>query len=316
MSATVVIDRRSEPVMPSSCGSGCGCASASKPVVQPPPEGKVSVNGVEIEAEAIAREIQNHPAEDGATAWRSAAQALVLRELMLQAARGAGLDPSPERDHAGRVETEEEALIRAILDLAPEPQKAGEAECRRYYDANPHRFRMPTLIEASHILLEPGSGDPEGWEKAEREARALAAELGDDPADFAAAARAFSACPTSRQDGSLGQVRPGELVAEIQSVLERLPEQTTSRVPVRSRFGWHVLRHHRSIPGKTLPYEMAAGKIAEMLDARAWMMSVAAYVLQLAREAEIEGVVLDPDSMAVAPSPPPRAAGGRVSAPL
>jgi peptidyl-prolyl cis-trans isomerase C len=32
-----------------------------------------------------------------------------------------------------------------------------------------------------------------------------------------------------------------------------------------------------------------------MLDARAWTMSAAAFVLQLAKDAEIEGIVLDGD---------------------
>ncbi|UHC16276.1 peptidyl-prolyl cis-trans isomerase [Methylobacterium currus] len=156
---------------------------------------------------------------------------------------------------------------------------------------------MPDLVEASHILFEPASDDAAGWGQAEREAQAIAAELGDDPGDFAAAARAFSACPTARQDGSPGQVRRGELVAEVRAALEGLAEGTTGRVPVRSRFGWHVLRHQRTIPGKTLPFEMVADKIAEMLDARAWTMGAAAFVLQLAKDAEIEGVVLEADSV-------------------
>lgn len=302
MSATLIIDRRPDPAMPTGCGSGCGCASASKPPVPPPSDGPVSVNGVAIAAEAIAREIQHHPAGDGAAAWRAAAQALVVRELLLQAGRAAGFASRPERDEAGRWELAEEALIRAALDLAPEPQRAGAAECRRYYEANLHRFRMPDLFEASHILFEPASDDAAGWQQAEREARALAAELGDDPGDFAEAARGFSACPTARQDGSLGQLRRGELVPEIQAALEALTEGTTGRVPVRSRFGWHVLRHQRRIPGKILSFEMVADKIAEMLDARAWTMSAAGFVLHLAEDATIEGIALDAESLSRLPA--------------
>ncbi|WAJ28163.1 peptidylprolyl isomerase [Antarcticirhabdus aurantiaca] len=301
MTSTLVIDRRPEPAMPSGCGSGCGCASTPKPAAPLPDGGKVSVNGVEIGAEAIAREIQHHPASDGAAAWRAAAQALVVRELMLQAARAAGLEASPERDDAGRLELAEEALIRAVLDRAPEPQRPGDAECRRYYEANLRRFRMPDLFEASHILIEPASEDAAGWRQAEETARTLAAELGDDPDDFAAAAQAFSACPTARQNGSLGQLRRGELVPEVQAALEDLAEGATGREPVRSRFGWHVLRHQRRIPGKTLSFEMVAAKIAEMLEARAWTMSAAAFVLHLAQEADIEGVALDPDVLSSMP---------------
>ncbi|HWL69998.1 MAG TPA: peptidylprolyl isomerase [Geminicoccus sp.] len=300
MTTTLIIDHRHkarhQPQMPSACGSGCGCASA-KPVVQPPSHGRVAVNGVEIDGEAIAREIQHHPAADGDAAWQAAARALVVRELLLQTAQRAGLDARPERDSAGALETAEEALFRTLLDQALDPPKPGEAECRRYYEANLHRFRTPDLIEASHILFEPSSDDAEGWRSAELEARAIAAELGDDPADFGAAAREFSACPTAQQDGSLGQLRRGELVAEVQAALDTLAEGTTARTPVRSRFGWHVLRHQRTIPGRVLPFEMVAGKIADLLEARAWTTSAASYVLQLAGQAEIEGVVIDAAAM-------------------
>ncbi len=293
MSTTLIIDHRADTQIPSSCGSGCGCASAAKPQAPIPPHGRVSVNGVEIDAGAIAREIQHHAAPDGDTAWKAAAQALVVRELMLQAAHSAGLAARPERDEAGRAETAEEAMIRTLLDQALDPPKAGEPECRRYYDANLHRFRTADLIEASHILFEPASDDAEGWREAEAKARAIAEEIGDDPTVFAAAAREFSSCPTAQQDGSLGQVRRGDLVAEIQRALEALPESTTSRIPIRSRFGWHVLRHQRTITGRVLPFEMVAGKIADMLEARAWTMNTAAYILRLAEGAKIEGVALE-----------------------
>ena len=48
-----------------------------------PSFGKVLVNGIEITPEAIAGEIQHHPAPDGETAWRDAARALAIREQAL-----------------------------------------------------------------------------------------------------------------------------------------------------------------------------------------------------------------------------------------
>ena len=292
MSVSLSIDHRPEPKMPSACGSGCGCASAKPAPAPMPSHGRVSVNEIEIGADAIAREIQNHPSGDPDAAWQAAARALVIRELILQAARDSRIEVEAERDGLGRVETSEEAMVRGMLDAALEPPRAEAAECMRYYEANPHRFRTPDLFEASHILFEPGSDDAEGWNSAGEEARAIAREIGDDPGDFAVAAREFSACPTSKQDGSLGQVRRGELVAEVHAALEKLAEGQTSREPVRSRFGWHVLRLQRIIPGRQLPYDVVAAKIADMLEARAWMMSATAYMLKLAGDARIEGVVI------------------------
>jgi peptidyl-prolyl cis-trans isomerase C len=66
-------------VMPSACQTG-GCGGESGPSMPPPPSfSEVRVNGVEIEPEAIAQEIQHHPAPDAETAWTEAARALAVR---------------------------------------------------------------------------------------------------------------------------------------------------------------------------------------------------------------------------------------------
>jgi len=58
-----------------------------------------------------------------------------------------------------------------------------------------------------------------------------------------------------------------------------------------------VIRLQRRIEGRTLPFEIVRGRIADMLDARAWAISAARYTAELARSAEIEGVLIDPDSI-------------------
>lgn len=282
-------EQRPAPVMPGACASG-GCGGA-EPMLPPPPSfGEVRVNGVEIAPEAIAREIQHHPAPDAETAWIGAARALAVRELLLQEARRLGLEAEPETDEAGRREEEEDALVRQLLEEAVDPVEAGEAECRRFYETNEARFRTPDLFEAAHILIEPEGEDAAAWAAAEARARALAVGLGDDPAAFAQAARAFSGCASARQDGALGQIRRGELVPSVQAGLEALADGTSAREPVRSRFGWHVLRLQRRIAGHVLPFEMVRGKIADMLEARSWSVAAARYVAGLAARNQIEGV--------------------------
>ncbi|PWG01732.1 peptidylprolyl isomerase [Sphingosinicella humi] len=284
---------RPAPVMPSACEVG-GCGGGPEPRIPPPPSfGDVIVNGVEIAPEAIAEEIQHHPAPDAETAWIEAARALAVRELLLQEARRLGLDPDPEADDAGRREAEDDALIRELLEQEVQPARAGEEECRRYYEAKVERFRTPDLFEASHILIEPEGMDDSGWAAAQARARAVAADVGDDPTKFAAAARTFSGCASAQQDGSLGQIRRGELVPAVQAGLEALQDGETGREPVRSRFGWHVLRLQRRIPGRTIPFEVAQAKIADMLEARSWSVEAARYVAELARRGQVEGVLIE-----------------------
>ena len=65
---------------------------------------------------------------------------------------------------------------------------------------------------------------------------------------------------------------------------------------MRSRFGWHVIRLHRRISGRTLPFEAVSAKIAETLGARSWSLAAARYVAALAAGARIEGVTIKPIS--------------------
>ena len=285
--------QRRGPAMPSACETG-GCGGGPEPMLPPPPSfGEVRVNGIEIAPEAIAHEIQHHPAPDAETAWMEAARALAVRELLLQEARRLGLEVDPEEDEAGRIEADDDALVRALLEAEVSPQAPGEEECRRYYEGQSARFRTPDLFEAAHILIEPEADDESGWAAAEVQARRIAEEIGDDPRAFAEAARAFSKCPSAQQDGSLGQIRRGELAAPVQSGIEALAEGSTGREPVRSRFGWHVLHLHRRIAGRTLPYEMVRDRIADMLEARSWSLAAARYVAELAERSEVEGVRIE-----------------------
>ena len=82
------------------------------------PAGKpitVSVNGISIARDAIQREMQHHPASKPIAAWQQAARALVIRELLLQRAKHLGLTPEPMSEETGRRETDEEALMRAVV---------------------------------------------------------------------------------------------------------------------------------------------------------------------------------------------------------
>ena len=281
------------PKMMSSCETG-GCGGGPEPLIPPPPTfGEVRVNGVEIPPEAIAEEIQHHPAPDAETAWVEAARALAVRELLLQEARRIGLAAEPTTDEAGRTEIEEDAVIRALLEEEVVPAEPGQSECRRYYQANLERFRTPELFEAAHILIEPEGADEEAWAAAFERAQAIVREIGGDAAAFAAAARTHSGCASAQQDGSLGQIRRGELVSEVQAGLEALASGTTGREPVRSRFGWHILRLHRRIEGRTMPFDMARDRIADMLEARSWSVEAARYVAGLAARNQVEGVRIE-----------------------
>ncbi len=258
-----------------------------------PPSSVVSVDGVVIPHAAISAEAQQHPAASPAEAFRLAAEALVVRQLLLNEAGRLGLVAAPERDERGRIETENDALIRVLLEDQVSTPAAGEAECRRYYDAQPGRFSTGEMWEAHHILLAVPAGTDETVAK---RIGALAQRLIDDlaeaPERFGELARLHSACPSREVGGSLGQLTPGSTVPEFEAALVKLGEGEVMAEPVRSRFGFHVIRLDRRIAGKRLPFEAVRERIALQLEASSWSRGVAQFIGVLAERAAIVGIAL------------------------
>ncbi|MBI1197934.1 MAG: peptidylprolyl isomerase [Phenylobacterium sp.] len=252
----------------------------------------IVIDGVEIPETLLAQEVQNHPGASAAEARHAAGHALAIRALLLNRALELGLDAQPERDEQGREETPEEALVRAVLDHEVEIAPPTQAECLRVYAANPARFRAPALKEAAHILIEPAdatsAADAAARERAERAIAALQAGV----CTFAELARDLSDCPSAEVGGSLGQLRPGDLVPEVEDVLDALQPGDIAIDPVRSRFGWHVLKLARRIDGQDLPFEFVEDRIRLGLEARAWTAAATRYVADLAADARSRGVAL------------------------
>jgi peptidyl-prolyl cis-trans isomerase C len=254
----------------------------------------IFVNNEEISEDAISREAQHHPAASPAESRAAAARALVVRALLLQRAREVGLSAEAHADSDGRVETQEEALIRQALECEAEVAIPGDAECRRYYDAHQKEFTAPELFEASHILYDPGSNLPDAEEAARGRAAATIARLARSPHEFAELARLESACPSGAHGGALGQLQSGDLASEFEEALALMEPGQVGLTPVQTRFGWHVIRLDRRIEPRVVPFEAALPRIRERLGARAWATGAARYVSRLARAAKIEGLDLEP----------------------
>lgn len=277
------------PASPEAGGCG-GCGSGPRPAAlrgaSAPP---VFVNGIEIAEEAIAAEAQNHPAEGPAQARATAARALVIRHLLLSRAHAIGLAPAPEADAEGRRETEDEALIRQVFELELEPEEPDQDACHRYWRSHAMAFTAPALLEASHILFEPAPD----MEAALLRARAAIATIGGREEAFRDLAKAASACPSGSSGGSLGQLRPGDLTAEVETALHRLQPGQIASIPVCSRFGAHVVRLDRRVEARLIPFEAVQDRIADRLRARAWTTAATRYVARLGRAAVIEGLSLE-----------------------
>jgi peptidyl-prolyl cis-trans isomerase C len=238
----------------------------------------ISVNGVRIGDEAIAREMQHHPAGSRDDATREAATALVIRELLLQRVR--------DREVAGA--TEDERIANLIEDEIHVPEPTAE-EIARYYRRNGLQFTSPAIYEAAHIFFPARPGDS-ALEEARKQAEAVHAEVLAQPSRFADLARTHSACSSKEHGGSLGQVTKGDTNPELDRAMATMAQGSIELV--RSRHGYHVLRLDRRVAGKTLPAEQAASWIAGHLRKTSKRRAIAQYLQLLVAGAKISGIEL------------------------
>ena len=250
----------------------------------------LTVNGRAVPAEAIAREATLHAeAPDPEAAAR---RTLAIRELMLQRAGELGiLERALPRDQvtfAGRAQEDE--IIGTLLESEVTTPTPSPDECRRYYETHPERFTSGDLVEARHILFAIMPGTPV---MALREhAQRVLAELKSAPETFAARAQELSNCPSGQHGGNLGQFGRGEMVPEFDRAIFGTPASGVLPTLVATRYGFHIVAVERRIPGKRLPFETVADRVADYLAARVEERALRQYVELLAGRAEIIGADL------------------------
>ena len=240
----------------------------------------ISVNGVSIGNDAVAREMQHHPAPTRDEAERQAATALVVRELLLQRVG--------ERDIAG---ADEDQKIANLIDSEVRVPEPTDEEIARYYRRNGLQFTSPALYEAAHIFFPARASNEAASAEAKAKAQAILAAVTAGPESFAELARTHSACSSKEQGGALGVVRKGDTNPEVEQALATMDVGTVS--VVRSRHGYHVLRLDSRVPATQLPFEQARGWIAGHLKKTSKRRAIAQYLQLLAARAKIDGIDLD-----------------------
>ncbi|HSM95601.1 MAG TPA: peptidylprolyl isomerase [Rhizomicrobium sp.] len=254
------------------------------------PRPPIKLNGVVLPSHMIAAEAQHHPAKSPAAAFEAAARAIIIRTLLLEEANRRDIEVEPQLVAPGKRELDDEAKIRALIEASVAVAEPDEDACRAFYEANRLRFRSPDLFEASHILFAAHPHDAAAYDGAVARANEVIAELTASPGRFEAIARERSECDSRANGGRLGQIAHGQTVPEFESVLYTLKEGEIAPVPVKSRFGAHVLRLDARAFGDTLPFAYVHEKIAAFLAERSWRHDTARFVASLVSGAEIEGV--------------------------
>ncbi len=176
---------------------------------------------------------------------------VVLREIFAQEAEKRGIAATP--DYRSQMELLRQTLL--IRELFADWQRKNpptDAEIKAEYD----KFKAQaqgTEYRARHILVEK-----------EDEVKALAAQL-KGGASFDELAKKHSKDPGSAQrGGDLDFARPESYVPEFGQAMAKLKKGETSE-PVRSQFGWHLIRLDDTREAQFPPLEEVRERIAPQL---------------------------------------------------
>jgi peptidyl-prolyl cis-trans isomerase C len=177
---------------------------------------------------------------------------LVLQELLAQEGKRQQIDQDPEVQI--RLQTQmNNTIARAVVQKSVENDSGiTDAKLKAHYDANKSNYKEGETITASHILV-----------KTEPEAEALLEELKGGK-DFAELAKEKSTGPSAPQGGDLGSFGRGRMVPDFEQAAFALKAGEVSQ-PVKTRFGWHVIKVTEHTEGKQQDFEQAKEEIRKAL---------------------------------------------------
>ncbi len=156
-----------------------------------------------------------------------------------------------------------EFLPITVAELAAGQTVSDEAVLK-HYESNPDSFLHPEQLHARHILLMvPPSATKEQEAKAEADIKNILAQAKKGP--FEAVAKKFSQDPgTAPTGGDLPWFSRGMMVKPFEDAAFALKPGQVSE-PVRTQYGWHIIKLEASRPAGKVPFEAAKADIKRRL---------------------------------------------------
>jgi peptidyl-prolyl cis-trans isomerase C len=177
-----------------------------------------------------------------------AREALINQELLSRAAIDKGLDKNPKLIAAMEM-LKREQLSKAYLEDYVKNHPVTDAEINAEYEKA--KAAAGSLeYKVRHILV-----------KTEAEAKAIIAQL-DKKAAFDKLAKEKSKDPGSAKNGGdLGWNVPGSFVKEFGDAMQGLKKGEYTKTPVKTDFGWHIIKMDDTRPIKLPPLDEVKGEI-------------------------------------------------------
>ena len=176
---------------------------------------------------------------------------LVYQTLLYEDAMEKGMDKEDEFIQV--VEKTKESMLKTYaLGKLLATAEVKDEDIKRFYEDNKDAFKQAESADASHILVEEEDKAREIYEKIK------------NGGDFEELAKEFSTCPSKEKGGDLGTFTRGQMVKEFEdAVFEN--EVGTITEPVKTQFGYHIIKINKKNPARELSFDEVKDKIVEQV---------------------------------------------------
>jgi len=177
---------------------------------------------------------------------------MINQRLLVGYAEAQKLDQ--EKDVYQALERQRDALLigAAQRDILKSYPDLTEEDVKARYDEEV-KATHKTAYNVSHIVV-----------PTEDEAKAIIAEL-KQGADFAKLAKEKSKGPTGEKGGELGWVQQGMVVPEFFAAVIKMNKGDYTTEPVKTEFGWHVIKINDTRKVDIPPYDKIKGDVARLI---------------------------------------------------
>lgn len=189
----------------------------------------------------------------------------------------------------------EEKVKAAYLKFSPEDHKdkvrVTDAQIKDYYEQYADEFKTPEKIEARHILVKVAQdAEDKDINDALKKANQIY-EKAVSGEDFEMLAKTYSEGPSKATGGYLGTFEKAAMVKPFSDTAFSMKAGEIS-APVRTMFGWHIIKVEQKIAAETTSLKKASETIRKKLENQE-RQSIAYYEAGDAFDAVIDGDDLD-----------------------
>ncbi len=197
--------------------------------------------------------------------------------------------------HSKLTEKDIRKRIRDKLALEKLIEKHGslevsDKEAQDFYTKNQRFYQQRETVHAAHILVKlPKDATPEQEKKAKEKLAKIQAEL-KKGTDFAEVAKKYSEGPSAPKGGDLGYFSRGQMVKPFEEVAFKLkPGQVSD--PVRTRFGYHIIKVLDHRPAKQRSFEEVKDQIKQSLRNKKFFKERRKLIDELKKAAKVEKLI-------------------------